>query len=352
MGKRKEVAKSKRKKKKSMNTGKKVLIGFLTILIFVLVGTFTYALNLLNSIKTNDFDVSKEDLGITENENTKPDKTEKGEIKNILLLGIDTAEGNIGRSDAIIIATMDTIHDKLKLTSLIRDTYVNIPGHGYDKLTHAYAFGEEKLALKTINQNFGLDIEDYVKVNFSGMENIIDALGGLDITVHEDEIDNLNEHIRHLSKLKGVSPKYIKTTGEHHLNGLQSTAYARIRYADGGDIKRTERHREVLTLIFEKIKSAGPLKLSSMMSSILPYVETSLTSSEIISLGTKVLSTGISDLQQESYPHLDYSEDAMIDGIYYRTYDEDQTRKQIQDYLYKDIKTPSKSDVPESSDSQ
>ncbi len=352
--KREELAngrkKSNGKRKKSMKRGKKILLVCLTILVFVLAGTFGYAVNLLGKIKTKDFNFSKEELGIESNDGNQPDNKGTGEIKNIVLYGIDSFEDTVGRSDAIILATVDTKHNKLKLTSLIRDTYVNIPGHGYDKLNHAFAYGQETLSMKTINQTFGLDVDDYVKVNFTGLEDIIDAVGGLDIEITEDEISdyvspNMNEHIRHLSQNKGIKPKYITEPGVHHLNGLQTTAYVRIRYTEGGDIKRTERQRHVLNLLFDKVMNAGVLKLPSIISEVLPYVETSLTKSEILSLGTKVLSSGMKDLHQETFPHLDYSEDSMINDIYYRTFDEEETKKQIQDYIYDDIKPKAKTDV-------
>ncbi len=331
------------KRKRPMSGGKKALIITLIALVLIVACGSVYALNILGKINTVEFKYSDKELNVTPKDIDK----EKGDIKNIALFGIDTFEGDVGRSDAIIIATVDTIHNKLKLTSLIRDTYVSIPNHGYTKLNHAFAYGKEKLAIQTINQNFGLDIQDYVKVNFTGLESIIDEVGGIDITVTEDEIDNFNEHIRSLSKNKGVEPEYIEGTGEHHLNGLQATAYCRIRYANGGDVKRTERQRHVLTLLFDKVSNTGAVKLSSIVSKFLPYVETSLSSSEIISLGTKVLSSNMGELHQETFPHLDYSEDAKIDGIYYRTYDEEVTKKQIHDYIYNDIKPQPKAENQE-----
>ncbi|HAY3898111.1 TPA: LytR family transcriptional regulator, partial [Escherichia coli] len=196
-----------KKKSKGLTTGKKVLIIIATILIFSLSALGSYLLSMVG--KLNNVGLDDSDLGIEKSKNTS------SKIKNIVLFGIDQTEGDIGRSDAIIIATVDSLHKKLKLTSISRDSYVNIEGHGYDKLNHAYAYGQEELAIKTINQTFGLDITDYAKVNFNNLKDIIDTLGGIDITVEDSELGDLN----------GV----ISTSGRQHVNGTQALAYSRIR---------------------------------------------------------------------------------------------------------------------------
>lgn len=312
---KKSTIKSKNKSKK-LSTGKKLFIVIATILIFSISALGSYLLSMIGKI--NNVGINDSNLGI---DNTK---NKSSKIKNVLLLGIDQAEGDIGRSDAIIIATIDSKHKKLKLTSISRDSYVNIEDHGYDKLNHAYAFGKEELAIKTINQTFGLDITDYVKVNFNNLKDIIDSIGGIDVTVENYE----------LSDLKGV----ISTAGRQHVNGTQALAYSRIRYNSGGDDKRTERQRIVLTEIFNKISTVGILKFPSMINDILPHVQTSLSTSEILSLGTKVLTSGITDLEQERFPLSEHSKGENIDGVYYTTFDEDATREQIQKYIYEDIK--------------
>ncbi len=268
--------------------------------------------------KLNNVGLDDSDLGIEKSKNTS------SKIKNIVLFGIDQTEGDIGRSDAIIIATVDSLHKKLKLTSISRDSYVNIEGHGYDKLNHAYAYGQEELAIKTINQTFGLDITDYAKVNFNNLKDIIDTLGGIDITVEDSELGDLN----------GV----ISTSGRQHVNGTQALAYSRIRKNSGGDDSRTERQRMLLTEIFNKVSTVGILKLPSMVNDILPHVQTSLSTSEVLSLGTKVLTSGITDIEQLRFPLAEHSKGDKINNIYYTTFDEEITKEQIQKYIYEDIK--------------
>ncbi len=305
-----------KKKSKGLTTGKKVLIIIATILIFSLSALGSYLLSMVG--KLNNVGLNDSDLGIEKSKNTS------SKIKNIVLFGIDQTEGDIGRSDAIIIATVDSLHKKLKLTSISRDSYVNIEGHGYDKLNHAYAYGQEELAIKTINQTFGLDITDYAKVNFNNLKDIIDTLGGIDITVEDSELGDLN----------GV----ISTSGRQHVNGTQALAYSRIRKNSGGDDSRTERQRMLLTEIFNKVSTVGILKLPSVVNDILPHVQTSLSTSEVLSLGTKVLTSGITDIDQLRFPLAEHSKGDEIDGIYYTTFDEEITKEQIQKYIYEDIK--------------
>ncbi|WP_346936259.1 LCP family protein [Clostridium sp.] len=304
-----------KKKSRGLTTGKKVLIIIATILIFSLSALGSYLLSMVG--KLNNVGLDDSTLGIDSSKNTS------SKIKNIALFGIDQTDGDVGRSDAIIIATVDSLHKKLKLTSISRDSYVNIEGHGYDKLNHAYAFGQEELAIKTINQTFGLDITDYAKVNFNNLKDIIDIIGGIDITVEDSELEDLN----------GV----ISTSGRQHVNGTQALAYSRIRKNSGGDDSRTERQRILLTEIFNKVSTVGILKLPSMVNDILPHVQTSLSTSEVLSLGTKVLTSGITNIEQIRFPLSEYSKGEQIDGVYYTTFDEEITKEQIQKYIYEDI---------------
>ncbi|MDU3351583.1 MAG: LCP family protein [Clostridium sp.] len=150
------------KKKKKKSLGFKIFIGFLCVLLaFVVVGG-GYVMGLLN--KMDNIKLNKDNLGIVEDEFKEYDNYSK--IKNIALFGVDAVDGEAGRSDSIMIATVDPVHNKIKLTSIMRDSYVSIDGHGDDKINHAYAYGGPELAIKTINENFGMNIEDFVSVNF------------------------------------------------------------------------------------------------------------------------------------------------------------------------------------------
>lgn len=291
------------------------------ILIFVLVGaTVFYGNYLLNKI--DKVEIDKENVGITEEVEEKLSQYDD-KITNIALFGIDAEDGGVGRSDSIIIATLDFHNKKLKLTSIMRDSYVDIDGYGTDKINHAYAFGGAELAIKTLNQNFNLNIEDFVAVNFTTMPKIIDKIGGITVDITSEEV----------SYIQG-----IESAGTYNLTGDQALDYSRIRYATGGDYVRTERQRTVLTKIFEKILAMNPTKYPGLLSEVLPMVKTNFNSAEILELGAEVLSMGVASLEQERFPLDGYCEGKMIDGIYYLTFDKDATVNQLHEYIFEDKK--------------
>lgn len=302
-----------------MSKKKKIIIGSLSIFIILIFSAYFLAMSTLNKVSKVELD--KTDLGI---DKQIQEKVENKKITNIALFGIDQVDNSPGRSDAIMIATFDEVHNKLKLTSIMRDSYVNIPNRGYDKINHAYAFGKDQLAIKTINQNFGLNIDNFVKVNFSNLEHIVDAVGGVKMEIKDFEIP-------------GVSSAGITKAGTYNLNGKQALAYSRIRKVDG-DAERTERQRKVLTEVFNKVLDSGVTGLPSMMNKVLPYVETSLTNSDIVNLGMSVLKSGIKNIEQERFPLSAYSKGQIIDKIYYLTFDEKTTRDQFYKYIFEDIK--------------
>lgn len=327
----KNTKKKKRKKKKSI--GFKILIGFLCILLAIAVVGGGYVIGLLN--KMDSIDLNKDNLGIVEDDLKEYDNVNK--IKNIALFGLDSTDGETGRSDSIMIATVDPVHNKLKLTSIMRDSYVYIDGYGQDKINHAYAYGGPELSIRTINENFGLNIEDFVSVNFSSLPIIIDILGGVDIEITEEELQYINSYINDINNKDGTNSSHISYAGLQHLDGTQALAYSRIRYTAGGDYKRTERQRTVLEALFNKITSASISSYNSLLNEVLPYVQTNLNAADIISLGTKVLSIG-NNLEQDRFPRDGYGEGAMIDGVYYLTFDIETAKQQMRDYIFNDIK--------------
>lgn len=317
--------------------GKKITLWIIWIILFIILGVaagaYIYANSLLN--KMEKVEINKEDVGITdevEEKLTKYDDT----ITNIALFGIDAEEGEAGRSDSIMIATIDTHNKKLKLTSIMRDSYVNIDGHGLDKINHAYAFGKAQLAIKTLNENFDLNIEDFVAVNFSALPKIIDKIGGIELDIDSEELEYINSYIRNVNTINKTNSPSIVSAGIQHVDGTQAMAYCRIRYTSGGDYKRTERHREVLSKIFEKILSMSPTTYPSLLNDLLPMVSTNLDGSEIMELGNKILKIGNTTLEQERFPRDGYCEGQMINGVYYLTFDKETTVNQLHDYIFED----------------
>lgn len=205
----------------------------------------------------------------------------------------------------------------------MRDSYVAIEGHGDDKINHAYAFGGPQLAIKTLNENFDLNIDDFVAVNFTTLPKIIDMLGGVTIDITSEEV----------SHIPGID-----AAGTYTLTGEQALSYSRIRYASGGDYVRTDRQRAVLSKVFEKVLSINVTQYPSLLSEILPMVQTNLDYSEILNLGNQVLKMGVTNLEQERFPRDGYCEGKMIDKIYYLTFDKENTVQQLHDYIFEDIK--------------
>ena len=307
-----------------MKKRSKVVLWILGVVISILLvtigGIYSYGNHLFNKIEKIEID--KSDVGIKDEVEEKLSAYSDSVI-NIALFGIDAEDGGVGRSDSIIIATIDTTHKKLKLISIMRDSYVAIEGHGNDKLNHAYAFGGPQLAIKTLNENFDLNIDDFVAVNFTTLPKIIDMLGGVTIDITSEEV----------SHIPGID-----TAGTYTLTGEQALAYSRIRYASGGDYVRTDRQRTVLSKVFEKVLSINFTQYPSLLSEILPMVQTNLDYSEILNLGNEVLKMGVTTLEQERFPRDGYCEGKMIDKIYYLTFDKENTVQQLHDYIFEDIK--------------
>lgn len=320
-----------------MTKGKKITIWILAIVLVIILGAvggvYFYGNHLFN--KMEKVEIDKDNIGITEEVEDKLSQYSNS-IINIALFGVDAVEGGAGRSDSIMIATIDTVNKKLKLTSIMRDSYVAIDGHGNDKINHAYAFGGPQLAIKTLNENFDLNIEDFASVNFETLPKIIDKIGGIELDIDADELKYINSYIANLNSINGTSEPSIESVGLQHVSGTQALAFCRIRYTSGGDYKRTERHREVLTKILEKIETLPATSYPSLLSEILPMVNTSLDYSKILELGTEVLKLGDSKMELERFPRDEYCEGKLINEIYYLTFDKETTVEQLHNYIFED----------------
>lgn len=321
---------NKKKKKKSLFLEISItIVSIIALLIAIGIGTFYSIFN-----KMDNIDLNKENLGVTSKEELEVYDNYK-KIKNIALFGIDSADG-VGRSDSMMIATVDPVHDKLKITSLMRDSYVNIDGYGYDKLNHAYAFGGPELSIKTINQTFGLNIEDFVVVDFASLPKVIDILGGIELDITDDELQYINGYIDDINSKDGTYSPHISYAGPQYVDGVQALAYSRIRYTSGGDYERTRRHRTVLEQLFNKAFTVSPVQYPTIINQLLPYIKTNLGATDILSLATKVATMGGGTLEQDRFPRDGYGEGQMIDGVYYLVFDEAATKQQMMDYIFDD----------------
>lgn len=286
----------------------------------ILYGIFMYMVGGLNRQSVDEGSLSvNENLSVYGNQG----------IMNIAFYGIDSQDkGNKGRSDAILIASVNGKTGKIKLISIARDTYVDVPDHGKTKINHAYAYGGPELAIQTINENFYLDIKDYVSVNFDSLADVIDELGGVDLEVSEAERKQINNYL-----LKGEK---LQESGQVHLTGPQAVSYSRIRKIDG-DVMRGERQRKVLECLFKKALEINPLAYPSYVRKFAPMVETSLSNDEILKIASVGMKSGVS-LEQAGLPNENIKAGGQtIKGVWYYVYDIEQAADMIEDFIYHDI---------------
>lgn len=239
-----------------------IIVLILIILLLLIVGSiFIFINGKLGKMK--QINIDETDLGVSS-------QVEKNlsEYRNIALFGIDSRDSSLGkgnRSDCIIIASINNNTKEVKLISVYRDTYVNIQGHGLDKITHAYSYGEAPLALKTLNENFDLNITEFATVNFDVVAEAVNALGGVKINVQPEEVQYINKYINETSKVTGLSTEKIASSGLQTLDGVQAVAYSRIRYTEGGDYKRAERMRTVIEAMVEKFKTKNISEMNQII---------------------------------------------------------------------------------------
>ena len=252
----------------------KILLIILLIIIIMIIAVCWYGKNKLNKI--NYMDISKEDIEINE----KVEEKLTG-YRNIAIFGIDTRDNTYedSRSDCIVIASINHDKKEIKLVSVYRDTYLKIRGRSLDKVNHAYWYRGPALSLSTLNTNLDLNITEFVTVNFEATKDIIDAIGGVEITVTDAEA----------KRIPG-----LEKGGTYLLSGEQALAYGRIRKIDN-DYVRTERMRTVISTAFEKVKTKNITELNKLVDMLLPEVYTNIEEKEIISLIPKMYAYKITE---------------------------------------------------------
>ncbi|MGM9568222.1 MAG: LCP family protein [Clostridia bacterium] len=269
MSKQKRINKRKRRRRVL-----KVVLAVLIVILVLCAGAFGAMVYLFGNMNTVDFTENDSDLGVEETDGNSG-------ITNIALFGVDTRDfsSDSGLSDAIIVLTVDEKQGVIKMTSILRDSKVPIEGYGEKKINHAYAYGGPTLAIKTLNQNFHLDIKEYVTVNFSQLADIVDAVGGITLELTPAEVSAANS----LMQESFAGEPRIQGSGIVTLTGSQAVAYSRIRYLDS-DNMRASRQQNVLNGVFEKIKTMPKSDYPSFIRQFLSIVETSLDTSDLLSL--------------------------------------------------------------------
>ena len=275
-----KVKTNKKKKGRWLKVLGTILLTIILILAILIGLAYMYITNKLSKMNTVQLDESQ--LGITAEASTKLAK-----YRNIAIFGVDSREDDYGkgnRSDCIIIASINNETKEVRLISVYRDTYVKIQGHGLDKITHAYSYGEAPLAINTLNTNLDLNISEFVTVNFDSVSDAVDELGGVTINIENEEIKYINDYIDATAQITHKTAKHVTSAGRQTLDGVQAVAYSRIRYTAGGDYKRTERMRNVIEAMANKLKSKNIMEINNFMDEILPKVYTNISQKTVMSM--------------------------------------------------------------------
>ncbi len=283
-----------KKKNKGLKIFLRVLIVIIVIILGIAIAGYSFVHNKLSKMKTEHID--KTAIGISE----EAKDSLKG-YRNIALLGIDSRADDYGtgnRSDCIIIASINEKTKEVKLLSVYRDTYVYVTENGnkkLDKITHAYSYGGAQNTLKSLNEALDLNITEYVTVNFDAVIAAVNALNGVEIDITSEELKYINDYIDATSQSSGVKSSHLSKAGRQTVDGVQAVAYSRIRYTAGGDYKRTERMRTVVTAMAKKAKTLSIGQLNKLADEILPRVSKNIENNDIIALIPSALSFDITE---------------------------------------------------------
>jgi LCP family protein required for cell wall assembly len=302
--------------------GKRAVILNVAILVVSLVlitvgGTLVYADHLLGRIQFETDPVQSstpDNSGVTSFDNMGNSKYvvnglyHDDKILNVLLMGVDDYQANDkGRSDSMLMVSLDRRHEKLKMTSFMRDMYVSIPGHQANKLTVAYSIGGPALTVQTIENGFGVDIDRYVLISNDSFNKIIDRLGGVTVEITSAEARLINTY-------SGESSSKRLTGGLQHMTGRQAHYYSRIRDI-GNDYERTLRQRKVLQAIIDEFKTSDLGTINGILYDVLPLVTTNMTKNEILSLATNSLTYLNYPTSQNRIPVDGTFDDQSIPGV-------------------------------------
>ena len=259
-------------------------------------------------------------------------------VTNILLIGNDSREqGDDGRSDAMILLSISNKTKKIHMTSLLRDMYVEIPGKEGNRLNAAYAYGGPTLLLETIEQNLGITVNRYVLVNFQAFANLVEAVGGVDLELSNEEVKWVNAYLNEYNLLEGrdITTDYLdeSLSGMIHLNGPQALAYCRNRYI-GTDFERTNRQRKVIAGIVSKLPVALATNSGELAEGLFPQLTTNLTQAECYSLSLQASKFMTYEMVQSSIPIEGSYKNATIRSMSVLEVDYDMNKKYIRENIY------------------
>lgn len=288
-------------KPKKSGTGKKIAIVFTCLVLLAAVGVLVYAGIMFGRINRKNVNTDS----FVEQPSSAPTWSVKSDDKvtNILLIGADQLEDGIQRSDSMMLVSIDNKTKTLRLVSFLRDLYVQIPTVGKNKLNASFSNGGAGLTMQTLENNFRINIDKYIMTDFNNFANIIDKMGGIDLTMTKEEAAYMN-------KIKGCN----LTAGKNHLRGTLALYFSRMRYLDS-DFGRTGRQRQVIMAMMEKIKKMNIVDFSSVMYDYLPLVTTNLNNQELLYLCSIGLNVTKYPVKTMHVPANDTYKEPTIDGV-------------------------------------
>ncbi len=331
----------KKRKKRRMPVWQKIIIIILALIILLMAAAVAVVKIYLGNIDriligselqtSEDFDQDNPDASDTISDDALSFSNTKVEadsnVINILLVGRDSRDSERGRSDTMIVVSLNRKTQQISLVSLMRDCYVQIPGYSNNKLNAAFSFGGYELLDETISENFGIEIDYNVGIDFEGFQEVVDQLGGIDITLTASEAEYM--------ALWGFSNM---VEGVNHMTGEQALCYARTRYVSTGsetnDFGRTYRQRVVITTIYQELMKKSWTEILSILYSVMDCIETDMTDTQILSIASEFYSMGIDDLQNYRLPQDGEYTDETINGMSVLVLDWEAAQQHLVDWLY------------------
>lgn len=297
----------------SRKKSKIIIISIVAILALIFLAGGYAVYSKLSKIKTTKIELPDEEIGIQKQENEEVKN--KKDVTSILLLGLDREEH---ATDVNMVLTLDDDNKEIRLLSILRDSYIYYGEDKTNKLNYAINYGGVTNSIKTVNENYGTEIRDYMLIDFDGVMNLVDVMGGVNVNLTSEEIPY-------------ISPNKNLKSGNNVLSGKQALSYSRIRRI-GTDFQRTQRQRNVINAMYSKVKSLSLGEMNKLLDVALNNVETSLSYGEILSLGQKIISYGGKEIKQGRVPidgtwHDDYKE------LYYLMWDKEANLKYIREFI-------------------
>ena len=317
----------KKMKKKKMHPFIKGFVGCIAVVMIVACGVSFVTAGALHG-----------KLNYSEIEDTKREPFKEAGVKNILLIGNDSRNADEGgRSDAMILVSISNRTNSIHLTSLLRDIYVDIPGHDGNRLNAAYAYGGPELLMETLEENFDIEVNRYMLVNFQAFANLVDAVGGVDLELSNEEVQYVNGYLVEYNQLEGRAEgtDYLDSSlsGKIHLNGPQALAYCRNRYI-GSDFARTERQRKVVAAAVKNAPIALVTNGSELIEGVMSNITTNLTKTELSGLMMQAPMMITYDMVSGSIPLEGTYSNANIRGMAVLEVDFEANKQYIREEIY------------------